>query len=238
MVIKMPSKDYLNMIKSDMEEPAPLPEQTKKDKAKNFWFYHRIFFAVGAITALIVGFFIYDIVTQVHPDVNFAYITSKTGIPTEVTEALENDLSAFVEDINGDGNAVAMLNVYTLSTGESADPYTQMAAVTRMSADLSELTSYIYMTDDFDTMQEQYEIFADLSNPTMTAESPEQAGYPLDETNLTPSGEFSEPWMQEIYETLYQEIIITTRVISQDEDKEDRLETIAVGQGIFTEITV
>ncbi len=232
----MPSKDYINMIKSDMEEPTPLPEQTKKDKAKNFWLYHRIFFAVGAIAVAVLGFFIYDIVTQVHPDVQFAYITGRGTIPTEVTEALQNDLSVYIEDINGDGQTVAMLNVYNIANTDTADPYTQMAAVTRMSADMSEMMSYIYLTDDFDTMQDQYEIFANLFDPIMVAESAEQAGFHLYETNLTPTGEFSEEWMQELYDELYQEIVITTRVISADEDKEERLETIAVGQEVFGEI--
>ncbi len=234
----MPSKEYLEMLKGEMPEPEPLPEQTKKDKAKNFWLYHKTYFAIGTITAVIIAFFIYDIVTQVEPDVNFALITEMSVIPTEVTDALQADLAAYVEDLNGDGEIVAMLNVYSVADTTSTDPYMQMASVTKLTGDMSEMVSYIYLTDNFEMVQESYEIFADKDDHTVIATTAEQAGYNLSDTNLTPlTTEFEDSYHMDIYESIYEDFMIVKRINTYNSDKDDRRETFEVGTEIFNQIT-
>ncbi len=213
----MPSKEYLEMLKKEAGDPLPPIESTSRDKAKDFWFYHRIFFLCGGIAAILIGFFIYDMATRELPDLEIALITDQQYVPTETLEALKLDFAAFAEDYNEDGVVSVNINLYNPAYGEEAetvDPNIQMAAVTKMMADMSSMTSIIYLTDNFDESQELYDVFSVQGDVTTSATSAEEAGPLLNETELVPlTTEFTELGAAESYEDFYENLIITTRVL-------------------------
>ncbi len=221
----MPSNAFRDMVKEDIP-PQQHIESTKKDRVKDFWYYNRFkIFVVIAVLAF-VGYFVYEITTNVKPDLNIAILTEQQYISNEVMDALTNDFTQHCEDYNGDGQVLVYLNLYNPVIGEgaeTADPNMQMAAVTKLSADLSSMTSTIFLTDNYDESQEAYKLFSDVSDATMLAVSQQDAGVYLSETGLTSQPtEFSDDITATQYSDFYDEFIITTRILP-DDLKDDQL---------------
>ncbi len=141
---------------------AEIKADTPKSKWQNFWYYHKFHVAFAIIGAFIVGTFIYDIASKVTPDYQIAIVTGDTS-QQAIAEQLGKDLAPYGKDLNGDGQVVVQINVYALSSGEetdtssataqaqmnaSVDMYTQMASVTKYSADMQTGESLIYIMDD------------------------------------------------------------------------------------------
>lgn len=148
------------VTKSSTEEyqrEAP-PEYTKQQKAANWWHYHRLHLAVGAIVLILVCLFIRDTVFQIRPDYQVAYV-ARAELPVDTAEALTEALQQYGQDLNGDGRVVVQLNQYTLDFGSESsndDAYIRMAGITRLSADISSKDgSYIFLLEDPQSFQEQ-----------------------------------------------------------------------------------
>lgn len=129
----------------------PEREYTKKEKAANWWHYHK-WVVLGSIAALIaVVWLVKDTVFQVKPDYQIAYV-GQSDLPLDTAEALTAALEQFCDDRNGDGQVVLQLNQYILDMNpetDNVDAYTQMASMTRLSTDLSSNNgSYIYIVEN------------------------------------------------------------------------------------------
>ncbi len=192
--MKLASARYTLNIKHEENEPEKI--YTKKEKFANFWHYHK-YIILGAIAALIlIVFFIVDVLSVVEPDYSIGLL-NHSSLPTQAIEALEAQLELQVDDLNGDGVIEVFVNQYTLalpSTASSSeqlidnsqansnyvDPSVQMASVTKFLVDLQEGTSIIFLTNDVQSFEEQYGIFAynDGSTP------PEQAQINYDELGV------------------------------------------------------
>jgi len=137
------------------ETPESKKEYTKQEKAANWWYYHKLYVGIAVIAVVLVVWMVHDVVTRVRPD-----------LPTDTVTALENTLAAYCDDRNGDGKVVVELVQYNLdfdSESENTDAYTQMADVTRLSADLSsEDGPYIFIMQDTDYAQQFAETTGDL----------------------------------------------------------------------------
>lgn len=121
------------------ETPESKKEYTKQEKAANWWHYHKLYVGIAVIAVVLVVWMVHDVVTRVRPDYRVGYVGS-SNLPTDTVTALENTLAAYCDDRNGDGKVVVELVQYSLdfdSESENTDAYTQMADVTRLSADLS-----------------------------------------------------------------------------------------------------
>ena len=120
--------------------PKPPKEYTKKEKAQNWWHYHK-FIVLGVVVAiLVVAWFIKDTVFQTRPDVQIGYI-GQYDLPADTVTALQDALTPYCTDLNGDGKVVVQVNSYTVdfnAENDNTDAYNQMAGVTRLSADLSD----------------------------------------------------------------------------------------------------
>ena len=120
--------------------PEPPKEYTKKEKAQNWWHYHK-FIVLGVVVAiLVVAWFIKDTVFQTRPDVQIGYI-GQYDLPADTVTALQDALTPYCTDLNGDGKVVVQVNSYTVdfnAENDNTDAYNQMAGVTRLSADLSD----------------------------------------------------------------------------------------------------
>ena len=141
-------------------EPAPR-EYTRQEKASNWWHYNKIAVAVAVIVVALIAWTVHDALSQVQPDLQIGYVGMQS-LPEETADALEAALVPYCTDRNGDGKVVVQLNQYILGFGEDsedADPYSQMAGLTKLSADLSADTEiYLYLLADPEGFQEQTQI--------------------------------------------------------------------------------
>ena len=75
-----------------------------------------------------------------------------SDLPTDTVTALQDALTPFCSDLNGDGKVVVQVDSYTVdfdAANESTDAYYQMAGVTRLSAELSSGgKTYIFLLED------------------------------------------------------------------------------------------
>lgn len=133
------------------QTPAPPREYTKKEKAANWWHYHWMLVAVIAALVVLAVWIIKDTVFQTRPDVQVAYVGTH-DLPVDTVSALEEALTPYCTDLNGDGKVVVQVTTYTVdfdAENESTDAYYQMAGVTRLSAELSSGgKTYIFLLED------------------------------------------------------------------------------------------
>lgn len=153
------------------EEPQEHHEMTPKEKRANFWYYYKWHFLIGAVALLLVGMFIFELVSRVDPDYTFGLISSQS-VPDTLLTTLDEQLATLVDDRNGDGKVVVSVQQYTLATGsegEAMDAYTQMAGVTRLASDAQLGSSMLYLTDNVQGFQESQGLFA-YNDDTVPAE--------------------------------------------------------------------
>ncbi len=163
------------------EPPQEKHEMTKKEKWKNWWDYHFWHVIIGVIIAALVGYFIYDIASNVHPDYEIAVMTD-TALPSGVSDALSTALSAYADDFNNDGQVVVQINEYQIpldTENSNVDANTLMANVTRLMADGQEGSSTIFITNHPAEYAESYSLFAknDGSTPETTDDIKTDFGY-------------------------------------------------------------
>ena len=133
------------------QTPEPPREYTKKEKAANWWHYHWMAVVVAVLVVMFGVWIIKDTVFQTRPDVQVAYVGT-SDLPTDTVTALQDALTPFCSDLNGDGKVVVQVDSYTVdfdAANESTDAYYQMAGVTRLSAELSSGgKTYIFLLED------------------------------------------------------------------------------------------
>ena len=81
------------------QAPAPM---TRRQKWKNWWYYHKFHLLVGLVAIVIGGYLIYGMVTEVKPDYTIVML-SKSGYAGDLMENLGDQLSVYGKDRNGDG---------------------------------------------------------------------------------------------------------------------------------------
>ena len=141
-------------------EPAPR-EYTKQEKAANWWHYNKIIVLVVIIIAAIVAWIVHDMMSHVDPDLEIGYVGAQS-LPTDTVEALQDALTPYCTDRNGDGQVVVQVNQYTVSfdgEDDTTDPYNQMAGLTRLSADMAaDSDMYMYLLADPEGFETDSEI--------------------------------------------------------------------------------
>ena len=121
------------------QTPGPPREYTKAEKAANWWHYHWVAVVIGVAAVFFGGWIIKDTVFQTRPDVQIAYVGTHE-LPVDTVNALQNALTPFCQDENGDGKVVVQVATYNVDfdvENESTDAYYQMAGMTRLNGDLS-----------------------------------------------------------------------------------------------------
>lgn len=121
------------------QTPEPPREYTKAEKAANWWHYHWVAVVIGVAAVFFGGWIIKDTVFQTRPDVQIAYVGTHE-LPVDTVNALQNALTPFCQDENGDGKVVVQVATYNVDfdvENESSDAYYQMAGMTRLNGDLS-----------------------------------------------------------------------------------------------------
>lgn len=149
------------VTKSTDEQYTPEPpprEYTKKEKAANWWHYHKMIVAVVAIIIVLIAWIAHDMLSQVDPDLQVAYV-GPASMPTDTVEALQEALTPYCTDRNGDGEVIVQVKQFNVSydsENDNTDPYMQMAGLTQLSAELADGSDlYIYLLADPSGFQEQ-----------------------------------------------------------------------------------
>ena len=133
------------------QTPEPPREYTKQENAANWWHYHWMWVVIGVVAVLLAAWIIKDTVFQTRPDVQIAYV-GLHDLPADTVTALQDTLTPYCTDVNGDGKVVVQVDSYTVdfdAENTSTDAYYQMAGVTRLSAELaSGGKTYIFLLED------------------------------------------------------------------------------------------
>lgn len=166
------------------QTPEPQKQYTKKEKAANWWHYNKLPVAIALVVIVLVVWVVHDVATQVRPDYRVGYV-GRSDLPVDTVAALENVLAGYVDDRNGDGKVVVQLVQYNADfSGETentdTDPYSQMAGITRLSADLASTDGpFIYLMQNAE-YAEQFEDYAgalQYLDGTMPEEDDEKADW-------------------------------------------------------------
>lgn len=155
--------------RSDVEKKPITP----KSKWDNFWYYHKIHVIIAICLILLAGVLVKDLVGKVEPDYQIALITEQS-YPEDKTEALQNEVAKYGEDLNADGRIVVKVSNYVVSNGTdnaNVDMNIQAANYTRLSGDFQMGSSFIFITDDasFKYQQENAQVFSYLDGTTPKA---------------------------------------------------------------------
>ncbi len=160
----MASPRYMLNIKPEDIQPDQPPEPlTPKQKRENFWFYHKWHVVGGILAALLVGMFVYDMVSKEVPDIEISFVTPNS-LPQTLLDELSTQLeqSGMIPDSNGDGEVIVFVNQYNVTingdgTGEQGnyvDYQAQAAGTVKLSVDIQEGSSTIFVTDSLDKLNQ------------------------------------------------------------------------------------
>ena len=156
------ASDYLKWKYRDVKPDTPV-ERTKKQKAANWWQYHKWWLLAGILLAVALA----DIgmnalgIGSVKPDYQLAYVAS-ASLDDEIFSALENALSALGEDCNGDGRVVFQVHPYVsmeVAQDSDAAQYTAAAKI-KLMADMEACESYFFICDNPETLHDNFDILA------------------------------------------------------------------------------
>lgn len=137
-------------------------EYTKKEKLANWFYYNKLWVAVGAVILWVVGSMVWNMlgIGQVEPDYCFAYVGA-ARLPEDCVSALETELAALGRDANGDGQVRVMLTQYIQpDSGSMEDLRYGYAAQMSVLADITEGQSVFFLLSDPQAFQEQFQILA------------------------------------------------------------------------------
>lgn len=169
------ASEYLKWKYLDVKPDAPI-ERTKKQKAQNWWDYHKWPLLIGAVLLIAAGDILWHAlgIGAVKPDYQFAYVAS-APLSDGTLSQLESALSALGEDCNGDGKTVVQIHAYVdmaVSQDSDAAQYAAASKV-KLMADMEACESYFFICDDPETLHENFQI---LARPDGTlANNPEEA---------------------------------------------------------------
>ncbi|MGN0675820.1 MAG: hypothetical protein ACI4KG_08700, partial [Oscillospiraceae bacterium] len=175
------------------EEDIPKEEKIEKqytvgEKIGNFFYHNKMYIIIISITALILGFLVFDLITNVKPDVSVMFIATDYNIDF-MTDNMEDVLEQYCEDYNGDGKVyvrVSYLPAIVDTTGDPSDLYYQQAGQTKLFAEFQAADSIIIIAD-YDSCEEigiTESVLADLSETYPDDENVSSLGYMLKGTSF------------------------------------------------------
>ena len=156
------ASEYLKWKYRDVKPDVPA-ERTRKQKAANWWHYHKWPLLVAAlllVAAVDIGYHALGFGT-VAPDYQVACVVS-APLSDDALAALENRLAALGEDCNGDGRVTVQAHAYVdmaVSQDSDAARYADAAKI-KLMADLEACESYFFICDDPETLHGAYEVLA------------------------------------------------------------------------------
>ncbi len=141
----MPREHFFLDNQDDTIHNNQIELKTAKEKRANWWYYHKIQLGLAVVVVAVVVGIIYSIVSKVEPDYTIGLLTQETYLSDMVAE-LEEELTQYADDRNGDGQVVVKITQYTVGS-TSTDPQIQQANAVRFMGDANNFESVIYLCD-------------------------------------------------------------------------------------------
>lgn len=159
------SSEYIKYQLRDVKPAEAPPEMTRKEKIKNWIYYHKWHLFIGAVlTGILLDIGLSALSQRRHaPDYQIAYVGSAI-LPEDTVNSLTEAFAALGQDNTGDGQVKVTVNTYlrnapgdgTAETGEYA-----AASEVRLIGDMEKCESYFYIIDDPERIQNDFQILAD-----------------------------------------------------------------------------
>ena len=156
--------EYFRWKYRDVKPDEPPPELTRKEKLANWFHYYKWWIVVWAFLLISVGSIVWNAlgIGKVKPDYVFAYVGS-AALPEDCAAALERELSALGEDVNGDGKVIAELRQYVTNANQEYSEDVMMygyASDVTLIADITNGDSYFFLMEDPAKFQRAYQALA------------------------------------------------------------------------------
>lgn len=228
----MARERYLLDVGEDTIHTGVIELKTKKDKAKNWWYYNKRILLFSVLAAALVISWIVSVVTNVEPDYTVGMITS-FSLPSEVRDELESYLAPYCDDRNGDGKVKVMVNNYVFGDTSSTQDYQLMqAAYTRFAGDASMGSCMIYIHDEdgVKAMGDVLEGFFMYNDGTPMPEGAmdfENASKPWGDyqglKDFTADGNELNNWTPQVVEELCKRLSLSIRTTEGAVEKDEKL---------------
>lgn len=157
------ASEYLMWKYRNVKPNEPPPKRSRKERLANWFYYNKWWLLVWGIVLLVIGSIIWNMlgIGRIKPDYIFAYI-GNNELPAESVAALETELAALGEDMNGDGSVTVEVRVYALNRSGDMETalYYNYAADVVLVADITNAESYFFIVEDPAGIQKAYRIFA------------------------------------------------------------------------------
>ena len=139
-------------------------QYTRKEKLANWFYYNKLWILVGIIIFSVVLSMIFNAlgIGQTKPDYCVSYVGRLT-LPGSCVSALETELAAYGEDLNGDGVVYVLLIQHVITDDSYTDNmlYSYGAQITIL-ADITDNVSYLFLLEDPAAFQNDFQILAHL----------------------------------------------------------------------------
>ena len=154
-----------------MEKYESRQEQTPRMRVENFWFYHKwhvlvIFLILCAFTVAV-----HSCVKKKSIDLYVLYMVSG-AYTNEQTEQLGDKLSAFIDDIDGDGEKRVQVITISFSEVLARTDQTQESALARLVSHIASGPALFYVFDEsnYDALKNtETEVFSDIGDLASSA---------------------------------------------------------------------
>ncbi len=148
----MASYRYERDIKPEDITPMRERNYTRKERWSNWWDYNLKWVVIIGLASAFIGYcLIGQYFFTVHADYNVAFV-APYYMPEDTLNTLQEQLALYGEDLNGDGEVVVTVNMYTLSyntdTETESDAYLTMAGTTKLATDVQGALSCIFILYD------------------------------------------------------------------------------------------
>ena len=156
------ASEYLRWKYRDVQ-PEEKPQYTRREKALNWWHYHKGWLLLGVILLAAGVDLLLNMlgIGKTLPDYQLAYAAS-VPLSDQAAAGLESALASLGQDCNGDGKVVVQVNTYVdmrRSQDSDAAQYAAAAQV-RLMADLESCESYFFLCADPEELQLNYQVLA------------------------------------------------------------------------------
>ena len=146
----MVKEKYLPYIPPEKkEEPQKTPQEIRKEKWENFWFYYKKPIIIGIIVLIFVVLTFEPWRTRENPDYKI-YLASPYFWNDSNLDTLEDSLEFFGEDLNGDGEVCIQITGYMIDQSVTDLDATEnlQTYMTKLIADISLVDGFIFLLDE------------------------------------------------------------------------------------------
>lgn len=158
------ASEYLKWKYRDVKPDEPPPELSGREKLANWFHYNKWWVVLWAFLLFSVGSILWNAlgIGQIRSDYVFAYVGS-AALPEDCAAALERELAALGQDVNGDGKVVVELRQYVSNANQENAAEALMygyASDVTLIADITNGDSYFFLMEDPAKFQRAYQALA------------------------------------------------------------------------------